>query len=150
LNQLRQDLVLGIAMSWAPRLRVYAGPAAWQEAKTALAQPEGIPLVVLPPGDDPRAYDWTALGRWRYTRRDAAETKDDQAFAEDPIRAGAGYQVRLYDEMAPVCEDTKDVLAAVLLAAGCSLVIVRLAPDDPLAAGRGRLQTYRAQRQAVA
>jgi hypothetical protein len=145
LEHLRLNQLAGVANYWSPVLRVYAGPYAWSEAKAAMAEPGDVPLVVLPPGDDPRSFDWAPLGRWRYTRKDAAEVKGDASFAEDPVRAGAGYQVRVYDETGPVCEDTKDLIAASCLMAGCSLVTVRMAPLAWALERKGRLVTYRPQ-----
>lgn len=113
-------------------LRIYAGPSAWERARPLAREQDpgqrAVPLVVLPPGEDPRAFDWSPLRLWRYSAADARALAE--RWEDLPPRAGDGYRVRLFDEAAPVDDETRDLLAAILLAQGHQMFAVRAMPTE--------------------
>lgn len=128
----------------ADSIRVFLGPDAWDLARqwrrvSALAR---LPHVVLPPGGDPAAFDWRALGWWQRPRRTLVaesaavaaisarrEALGLPALAPSVLDAWAqpGLTVELIDH-APGCRGgldgaLADTVAALCLAAGCRRVL---------------------------
>jgi hypothetical protein len=103
-------------------LTVFAGHGAWERMRRELnATAEAArwrPCVVLPPGDDPYGYDWSALGQWRFT------ATERQARRAAGLPGDAAWGVVVADWDAPLDAESHEVLATLCLAAGCAYVDV--------------------------